>query len=408
MLLQYDSATSAAGRIAPFCAMCPDAWKEATMPRPINTALSGLAPSAIRRISARAAARPGCISLALGEPEFDTHEPIRAEVPRALDRGETHYAPNAGTPSLRRAISGYMAEQGLSFAPDEIVVTLGASEAISSTLLALLNPGDEVIIPVPAFVSYESVTTMLHATPVFLDTAPSAFQIAEDELRALVTPATKAIVINSPNNPTGCLLDAASLDAVARVAGEFGLYVVSDDVYNRLVYGDGCERFAARHPELRVQTVVIDSFSKPWAMTGWRIGWLACAEPLRSQILKAHQFAVSSNTAFCLSAAEVALGQDPSAMLETYRRRRTRVVEALHEMGLPVHEPQGAFYAFPSIAATGLGDEEFCERAIDEAGVGLVPGSCFGAPGFVRLSFCISDADVDEALRRLSRFVSTV
>lgn len=375
-------------------------------PRPINSELERIAPSAIRRISGLAARTPGCISLALGEPEFDTPAPIRAEAKAALDRGETHYAPNAGTPALRHAISAYMADQGLSFSPDEVVVTLGATEAISSTLLALLNPDDEVIIPVPAFVSYESATRMNHARPVCLDTARNGFQIDEGALRALVSSATKAIVINSPNNPTGCILDAASLDAVASVAAEHGLYVISDDVYTRLVFDEGYERFAARHPELRDRTVVIDSFSKPWAMTGWRMGWLAAAEPLLSQIAKAHQTAASSSVAFCMAPAEVALGCDPAEMLATYRARRDRVVAALNDMGLPTRRPRGAFYAFPSIEATDMTDEEFCERAIVEAGVGLVPGSCFGAPGHVRLSFCVSDADLDEALRRLAAFVS--
>lgn len=375
-------------------------------PRPVNTGIARLAPSAIRRIVSLAAATPGCISLALGEPEFDTPDPVRAEAKAALDRGETHYAPNAGTPGLRRAISAYMADGGLAYAPDEVLVTLGATEAISSSLLALLNPGDEVIIPVPAFVSYESVTRMNHAVPVRLDTAPCGFQIDEEALRALVTDATKAVVINSPNNPTGRLLSAASLDAVARVAAEFGLYVVSDDVYCRLVFDGECERFAARHPELRAQTVVVESFSKPWAMTGWRMGWIACAEPLMSQIAKAHQAAASSSVAFCMEAAERALAIDPAPMLETYRCRRDRVVAALDAMGLPVARPQGAFYAFPSIAGTGMGDEEFCERAVSEAGVGLVPGSSFGAPGHVRLSFCVSDGELDLALERLAAFVS--
>ena len=378
----------------------------AASPRPVNSAIVAMQPSAIRRISTLAAQTPGCISLALGEPEFDTPEAIRAEAKAALDRGETHYAPNAGAPVLREAISGYMAGQGLAFAPEEVVVTLGATEAISSTLLALLNPGDEVIIPVPAFVSYEAVTRMNHARPVRLDTSPWDFQIDEDALRAQVTPATKAIVINSPNNPTGCMLDAASLDAVARVAGEFGVYVISDDVYSRLVYDGACERFATRHPELRDRTVVIDSFSKPWAMTGWRMGWIAAAEPLVSQIAKVHQSAASSSVMFCMAPAEVALGCDPAPMVEIYRRRRDRVVDGLRAMGLPTRRPRGAFYAFPDITATGMDDEEFCERAIVEAGVGLVPGSCFGAPGHVRLSFCVSDADLDEAIRRLAAFAS--
>lgn len=376
------------------------------MPRSLNTSLVRLKSSGIRRINALAAQHPGCIALALGEPEFDTPQEIRDEVTRALQRGETHYPPNNGTPFLRRSISEYMSAQGFDYAPDNVIVTDGATEALHATLLAMLEPNDEVIIPTPAFGLYESIVRVNHAFPVFLDTARADFQIDEGALRDRVTPATKAIVICSPNNPTGCIFNAASLDAVARVAAETGIYVICDDVYNRLVYTDGYERFALRHPELREQTVVVDSFSKPWAMTGWRIGWLAADPSLAVQIAKAHQYMVSSAVSFEMPAAAAALSVDPAPMLETYRARRARVLAALEKMGLSVVEPAGAFYVFPSIKGTGLTSEQFCTRAIEEAGVGLVPGSCFGSEGYVRLSYCVSDEDLDEGLRRLDRFVA--
>lgn len=376
------------------------------MPRSLNTSLVRLKSSGIRRINALAAQHPGCIALALGEPEFDTPQEIRDEVTRALQRGETHYPPNNGTPFLRRAISEYMSAQGFDYAPDNVIVTDGATEALHATLLAMLEPNDEVIIPTPAFGLYESIVRVNHAFPVFLDTARADFQIDEDALRDRVTPATKAIVICSPNNPTGCIFNAASLDAVARVAAETGIYVICDDVYNRLVYTGGYERFALRHPELREQTVVVDSFSKPWAMTGWRIGWLAADPSLAVQIAKAHQYMVSSAVSFEMPAAAAALSVDPAPMLETYRARRARVLAALEKMGLSVVEPAGAFYVFPSIKGTGLTSEQFCARAIEEAGVGLVPGSCFGSEGYARLSYCVSDEDLDEGLRRLDRFVA--
>lgn len=376
------------------------------MPRSLNTSLVRLKSSGIRRINALAAQHPGCIAFALGEPEFDTPQEIRDEVTRALQRGETHYPPNNGTPFLRRSISEYMSAQGFDYAPDNVIVTDGATEALHATLLAMLEPNDEVIIPTPAFGLYESIVRVNHAFPVFLDTARADFQIDEDALRDRVTPATKAIVICSPNNPTGCIFNAASLDAVARVAAETGIYVICDDVYNRLVYTGGYERFALRHPELREQTVVVDSFSKPWAMTGWRIGWLAADPSLAVQIAKAHQYMVSSAVSFEMPAAAAALSVDPAPMLETYRARRARVLAALEKMGLSVVEPAGAFYVFPSIKGTGLTSEQFCARAIEEAGVGLVPGSCFGSEGYVRLSYCVSDEDLDEGLRRLDRFVA--
>lgn len=466
------------------------------MRKPMNRALEGLAPSGIRRINALAAAHPGCIALALGEPDFDTPEPICTAVHGALDAHLTHYPPNNGTASLRAALASYMAgaaggDARLVYAPDEIVVTCGATEALHAALAALLEPGDEVVIPTPAFGLYDSIVRMRGAVPRLLDTAPHAFQIDEAALAAAVGPATKALVLCSPNNPTGCILSAASLDAVARVAARHGIYVICDDVYNRLVYGavhggaasaaaagtgaadtgagaagagsvevsgvgerahpaegtgEGAagtggaevpgsgvcscvveisgsracsraaepvqapafERFAARHCELRDQIVVVDSFSKPWAMTGWRVGWVAAAAPVAAQIAKAHQFMVSSVPAFIMPAAEAALACDPEPMRTVFQARRARVLQALEDMGLPVVEPGGAFYTFPSIAGTGLGSEEFCERAIAEGGVALVPGTCFSAEGFVRLSFCVADADLDEGLRRLGAFVRSL
>ena len=367
---------------------------------PMNTSLATLKPSGIRRINALAAQHPGCIALALGEPDFPTPDVISAEVTAALGRGDTHYPPNNGRPALREALSAYMGNAGLTFSADEVILTDGATEALSATFMAMLNPGDEVIIPTPAFGLYESIVVANHAKAVFLDTEPAQFQIEEEALRACVTPATKAIVICSPNNPTGCILDAASLDAVAHVAEQAGIYVVCDDVYNRLVYVDGYERFAQRHPELREQTVVIESFSKPWAMTGWRLGWLAAAGPVIAEIAKAHQYLVSSAVSFEMDAAARALTVDPT--------RRKRVLTALNNMGLDVVEPAGAFYVFPSIKQCGLTSEDFCIKAIKEANVALVPGDCFGTEGHVRLSYCVSDKNLDEGLNRLSTFISTL
>ena len=378
------------------------------MPKSTNAHLATLSPSGIRRVNALAAARGDCIALALGEPEFATPVSVKLEATAALERGETHYPPNNGTPSVREAIAAYMGERGLAYAADEVVLTAGATEALYATFSAILMPGDEVVIPTPAFGLYESIVTTLHATPVFLDTCASGFQIEEDALAARVTPATKAIVITSPNNPTGCVLTAASLDAVARVAAREGIYVICDDVYNRLVYTPGYERFAQRHPSLAAQTVVVDSFSKPWAMTGWRLGWLAATGDVAAQIAKAHQYMVSSVPAFEMPAAARALTIDPAPMLECYRARREKVLAKLAYMGLSATEPAGAFYVFPSIAGTGLTSDEFCERAIEETGVAVVPGTCFGAEGYVRLSYCVADDVLDEGLRRLESFVRSL
>ena len=370
-----------------------------------NNDLAALATSGIRRFTALANEHAGCVKLTLGEPEFDTPAAVRDAVGESLSRGLTHYPPNNGRPELLGALSAYMGRQGLAYGPDEIIVTCGATEALSATLMSLLDPGDEVIVPTPAFGLYETIVRAAHGKFVPFDTSASDFQITTEALEAVLTPRSKAIVITSPNNPTGCVYTPESLDVVAGAAKSHGLFVVCDDVYNRLCYQDGYERFAARHTELREQTVVVDSFSKPWAMTGWRLGWLAAAPALKAEIQKMHQYLVSSVPAFVQDAAVVALGCDITEMFSTYERRRSLVCDALEQMGLGLVRPAGAFYAFPSIKGLGLGSEEFCERAIREAGVALVPGTCFGAEGFVRLSYCVSDADLALGLERLASFV---
>ena len=370
-----------------------------------NNDLAALATSGIRRFTALANEHDGCVKLTLGEPEFDTPAAVRDAVGESLSRGLTHYPPNNGRPELLGALSAYMGRQGLAYGPDEIIVTCGATEALSATLMSLLDPGDEVIVPTPAFGLYETIVRAAHDKFVPFDTSASDFQITAEALEAVLTPRSKAIVITSPNNPTGCVYTPESLDVVAGAAKSHGLFVVCDDVYNRLCYQDGYERFAARHTELREQTVVVDSFSKPWAMTGWRLGWLAAAPALKAEIQKMHQYLVSSVPAFVQDAAVVALGCDITEMFTTYERRRGLVCDALEQMGLGLVRPAGAFYAFPSIKGLGLGSEEFCERAIREAGVALVPGTCFGAEGFVRLSYCVSDADLALGLERLASFV---
>ncbi len=391
---------------------------------PMNSSLDAIEPSGIRRFNALAKATPGCLLLTLGEPEFATPAEVSACVPTALAEGRTHYPANNGEPYLLQAISSYMAEQGLDYAPDEVIATVGATEALFATLFALLEPGDEVIIPVPAFGLYEAIVRMCRGVPVMLDTCATGFEFDRAQLDAVVSPRTKAIVLTSPNNPTGCVYGKRALSAVADVACANGMFVICDDVYNRLVYADApvvsaeggeaqvCAspypRFAVEHACLRDRIIVVDSFSKPWAMTGWRLGWLAAARPVKEQIQKVHQYMVSSVPNFLQSAAVCALLTSPDAMVETYRTRRDLVVSRLRAMGFDVEKPQGAFYVFPSISRFGMGSEEFCERLIREAGVGLVPGTCFGTEGFVRLSYCVSDEVLEEALTRIGRWVEAL
>lgn len=385
----------------------------------LNESLNNLQLSGIRRITALAKETPGCILLTLGEPDADTAPEVKAEVSTSLDANWTHYPPNNGHEFLRQALSDHMANQrGLSYAANEIIVTAGATEALFVALTCVMNPGDEVLVPMPAFGLYESIITLNRGVPVFVDTRATGFQLTDELLASAVTERTKAIVLTTPNNPTGCILNAESLAAVAKLAKERDLFVICDDVYGRLVYDlpesegapdvDGYRSFAARYPELRDRVMVCDSFSKPYAMTGWRLGWFAADAALTAQASKIHQYMISSVPSFVQHAAARALELDIQPAVEIYRERRALVLRRLAEMGLDVVEPAGAFYAFPSIEKFGISSEEFCTRLIKEQGVALVPGSCFAAEGFVRLSYCCSLENIQRGLDRFEAFISTL
>lgn len=372
----------------------------------LNESLDNLQLSGIRRITAKAKQTPGCILLTLGEPDGNTAEAVKAEVAASLAENDTHYPPNNGKDFLREAIAAHMARRGLSYAADEVIATCGATEALFVALTCVMNPGDEAVVPTPAFGLYESIITLNRGVFVPLDTRAPSFQITESALARVASERTKVIVLTSPNNPTGCVYDERSLDAVARFARERDVFVVCDDVYASLAYDDAPYKgFACRYPDLRDRVIVCDSFSKPYAMTGWRLGWVAADAPLIAQMAKIHQYMVSSVPSFVQRAAACALEQDVSAARESYRARRDYVVERLAAMGLSTVRPAGAFYAFPSIEKFGMSSEEFCLRLIDEAGVALVPGSCFSAEGFVRISYCCSMDAIEEGLDRLEGFV---
>lgn len=378
----------------------------------MNTALATLQPSGIRCITARAKRKPGCILLTLGEPDGNTAEAVKAQVAASLADNETHYPPNNGTDALREAIAGHMAGRGLAYSAGNIVVTAGATEALFAALSAVMNPGDEVLVPTPAFGLYESIVTVNRGVYLPVDTRATQFQLTDELLNEYASACTKAIVITSPNNPTGCVLSDESYEAVARFARERDVFVICDDVYASLVYepglvgADGTHHgFATRYPDLADRIIVCDSFSKPYAMTGWRLGWVAASDEVTAQIVKMHQYMVSSVPSFVQRAACEALQQDVAPARAVYAARRETVLAALADMGLPVVEPAGAFYAFPSIEEFGISSEEFCLRLIDEAGVALVPGTCFGAEGYVRLSYCCSEEAIAQGLARLGSFV---
>ena len=378
------------------------------MTRPLNSHLADIAASGIRRFTALAAQTPGCISLALGEPGETTAAHIRAAVAAELDAGNTHYPPNAGFPYLREDIAAWEGVRGVPAQADQVFVTVGATEAIAAAFATALEPGDEVVVFAPLYLVYRQLAALFGARPVLVDTAPSGYQVDRTALEAAITPRTKLIVVTSPNNPTGCIYTPESLDIIAEVALEHDLYVLSDDIYSELVYTQGYRRFLAANPDLAERTFVVNGFSKSWAMTGWRLGWLIAPPAIAPEVAKVHQCLVSSVPAFLQRAASTALATPTDDLCTIYRHRRDIVEEALDGMGV-AHAPlDGAFYAFIDISCFGMTDEEFCLRAISEAGVALVPGSCFSAPGYARISYACSDDDLIEAMARLARFAGTL
>ena len=373
---------------------------------PLNQNLSGLRRSAIRVYTNLAAATPGCIKLTLGEPDMDTPANIRAAASAALEAGQTHYAPNQGTSELRRAISEYETARGNAVTGEQVLVTIGATQALYTVLTGILNPGEEVIIPTPGFVLYESIVLAAGGRPVFLDVSRTDFQITGQALAAVISPKTKAIVLNSPNNPTGVVLNGQSIAAVKGAVLGKPIFVICDNVYNLLCDGDAPD--LSLDEELREQVLVCQSFSKPWAMTGWRVGYLTAPAYVMDRLLLLSAAEIASVPTFVQAAAVEALRTDPGPLADTFRRRREYVTGRLKSMGLPFPEPRGAFYVFPDIRQFGMTSDEFCTRMIREAGVAAVPGSCFGAEGYIRISCCCSDENLREGLDRMEHFLTAL
>ena len=327
----------------------------------MNQNILKMKPSLIRRFTALAKATPGCRMLTIGEPDFDTPSPIRVAAAKAMAEGLTHYAPNKGTDSLRKAIAAYETKRGMACTMDNILVTVGATGALNTVLTGLLNPGEEVIIPVPAFPLYESIATAAGAVPVFLDLKKSNFQIEKAPLEAVISPKTRAIILNSPNNPTGCVLSERSLDIVAQLAVEHDFYIICDNVYAALS-AEAVPDLTLR-PQLRDRVILCQSFSKPWAMTGWRLGWLAAPENLIDNFTLLQASQIASVPTFLQKAAETALQVDVQDMAAVYRKRREYMLARLDSMGLTYPRPQGAFYVFPEIARFSMDSETFCTRS---------------------------------------------
>jgi len=372
----------------------------------LNNYVNQLIPSGIRRFTALAKATPGCISLTIGEPDLDTPQPICQAAAAAISAGRTHYAPNKGTDALRQAIAEFETRRGMPCKPENVLVTIGATGALNTALSCILNPGDEVILPTPAFSLYESITVAAGAKPVFLDLEQTDFQIEEHSLRACITPNTRAIVINSPCNPTGVALSRKSLDLVARYAATHGLYVICDNVYMGL--SDPGTPDLSRGFNLGEKLLYCQSFSKPYAMTGWRIGYLIAEEAFIDKFVLLQAAQIAAVPTFIQDAAVAALQTDISFEQEVFRKRRAYVSGRLKAMGLTFPEPKGAFYLFPKISQFGLSSEEFCTRMIRDGGVAAVPGSAFRCEGRIRISCCYSDEELKEGLNRLERFLYTL
>lgn len=371
---------------------------------PLNQNLSTLKRSGIRLYTNLAKTVDDCVMLTLGEPDFDTPEEVKAAALTSLFQNRTHYAPNQGVEDLRHEVAAFETLRGFPCTPEQVLITVGATGALFTALLGILNPGEEVIIPTPAFPLYQSIVTVAGGKSVLLDTKPDGFQLTAEALAKAITPKTKAIVLNSPNNPTGAVLSEESLAAVkAAVLGK-DIFVICDNVYQGL--SEEKLPDLSLDPELKEQILLCQSFSKPWAMTGWRVGYLVGETEVMQKLLLLHAAEVAAVPTFLQDACVTALSTDNKEMAWVYTRRRAYVCSRLREMGLSFPEPKGAFYVFADISRLGMSDEEFCTRLIKEAAVATVPGSCFDCAGNIRISCCCSDTDLQKGLDRLESFLN--
>lgn len=380
----------------------------------LNQRLTGLKPSGIRRFFDIANEMDHVISLSIGEPDFTTPWHVRQEGIETLRKGQTWYSPNRGFEELRKQISNYYARRfNVEYDPDqEILVSVGGSEAIDLCIRALVQEGDEVLIPQPAFVCYEPMTIMAGGTPVIIETkAKDAFRLTAEQLEAAITPRTKLLILPFPNNPTGAVMRREHLESIAKVIEKHDILVLSDEIYGELTYGKERHVSFADIPHMKERTIVVSGFSKAYAMTGWRLGYALGPEPVISQMLKLHQYAIMSAPTTAQYAAIEALkhgDNDIEHMREEYDMRRRLIVDEFGRMGMTCFEPEGAFYVFPSIQVSGMTSEDFCEKLIYAQRVAIVPGTAFGdcGEGFARVSYSYSLKHIQEALVRIERFLN--
>ena len=380
----------------------------------LSPRLKTLKPSGIRRFFSIAAELEDCISIGVGEPDFVTPWKIREAGIESLERGRTWYTANAGLEELRCEIASYQKRRfGLTYdAKSEVFVTVGGSEAIDLCCRAVLSEGDEVILPAPCFVAYEPIARMCGASVVEIPTKPeNGFRLTADELRAAITPRTKLLVLPFPNNPTGAVMRREHLEEIAAVLKGTDIFVMSDEIYAELTYGDRPHVSPASiSRDMWERTIVASGFSKAYAMTGWRLGYLCGPAPLVEQMIKLHQFAIMCAPTMAQYAAVTALREceeSVETMATEYNMRRRLVTDGFNRMGLTCFEPEGAFYVFPSIRKTGLTSQEFCEKLLYSKRVAVVPGDAFGAcgEGHIRVSYCYSVKHLVEAMKRIEAFL---
>ena len=378
----------------------------------LSKSLTEIAPSGIRKFFGLVSEMKDVTALTVGEPDFATPWRVREAAIEALERGETYYTANAGLPRLCTAISDYMSRRfGLNYKPkEEIFVTVGGSEAIDIAMRAVINPGDEVIVPLPAFVCYEPIAKMAGAKVVRINTkAENSFKLTPEELKAAITEKTKLLVLPYPNNPTGAILTREELSALAEVLSGTDILVLSDEIYAELTYGRDHVSLA-NIEGMWERTILVSGFSKAYAMTGWRLGYLCAPSPLISQMLKLHQYAIMcAPTVSQIAAIEAMTNCDEEVekMRAEYNRRRVMIYEGLKNIGIDSFMPEGAFYIYPNIGKFGLSSEEFCERLLYEERCAIVPGTAFGecGEGFARISYAYSVKHISEALEKIERFV---
>lgn len=382
----------------------------------LNRSIVSIKPSGIRKFFDIAEQMDDVISLGVGEPDFPTPWHIRSEGIRSLEQGKTRYTSNHGLLSMRKEISSFVNRKyNVEYNPEtEILVTVGGSEAIDGTIRALVDPGDEVIIPQPSYVCYEPITLLAGGVPVIIETkAEDEFRITPEQLKNAISDKTKVLILPYPCNPTGAVMLREDLEAIAEVLKDTNIIVISDEIYSELTFGNNKHVSIASIEGMKERTVMINGFSKSFSMTGWRMGYACGPAPIMDQITKIHQFAIMCAPTTSQYAAIEALKNgeaDIEAMVEEYDMRRRLIVDGFNKLGLKCREPFGAFYAFPSIESTGMTSDEFCEKLLYSKHVAIVPGTAFGkgGEGFVRASYCYSVEHIKIALERIGEFLKEI